>query len=310
MSRREQSARADDPLAGTCYRVVRRIGEGASSEVFEALDPLDGRVAVKILRAHQAACAEARWRLRLEGRALAALDHPSLVPVIDAGATADGRPFLVMPRLEGETLQARLRREERLRPAAACALVGQALLGLGAAHGAGVIHRDVKPGNLFLAEGRAPGSPAELAARRVRVVVLDFGIAKVLGATGGPVTGAHVLGTPRYLAPEQVLGGEVDARTDVYAAGVVLFEAIAGRSPYDAEGPGALMLAHVRARPRRLAELCTVGSELDRVVARALAKPPAERWPSAPAFAAALQRCARLAIACERGTARSEEATA
>jgi serine/threonine-protein kinase len=286
MGRREASARVVDPLAGTGYRVVGWLGEGASSEVLDAVDARGRPCAVKLLHALSAGSAEARFRLRLEARALAALDHPAIVPVVDAGVTGDGRPFLVMPRLAGETLQARLRRGP-VDPALACALVRQALAGLEAAHAAGVVHRDVKPGNLFLAESRA-GSPGRPSGRRTRVVVLDFGIAKVLGLAGP--TGANVLGTPRYLAPEQVLGGAIDARTDVYAAGVVLFEAVAGRGPYEASGPAAHLLAHVRQRPLRLAEVLRVPPSLDAAVARALAKSPADRFPSAAAFAAALGR--------------------
>lgn len=284
----EACERVDDPLEGTCYRAVGPLGAGASSDVYAALDPLGRPCAVKVLHACHAGHAEARWRFRLEARALAALDHPNLVAVTDAGVTRDGRPFLVMPRLVGETLRDRLRRERRLDAATACALVSQALRGLGAAHAAGVVHRDVKPANLFLSERRNQGSPATLAGRSVRVVVLDFGIAKVLGTSGGPTTGAHVLGTPRYLAPEQVLGGAVDERTDVYAAGIVLFEAISGRSPYDAAGPGEHMLAHVRQRPKRLGEVARAPIAVERAVARALSKSPAERWPSADAFADAL----------------------
>ena len=118
--------------------------------------------------------------------------------------------------------------------------------------------------------------------------MLDFGIAKILGASGP--TGANVIGTPRYLSPEQVLGGAIDARADVYAAGVVLFEAIAGRGPYDATGQAAHMLAHVRQQPLRLGEAARVPAALDRAVARALAKSPADRFPSARAFAEAIAR--------------------
>jgi serine/threonine-protein kinase len=290
MGRREVAARVEDALAGTGYRAVGWLGEGASSEVLAAVDARGAPCAVKILHAFHASSAEARFRLRLEARALAALDHPALVPVLDHGVTPGGRPFLVMPRLEGETLAARLRSGGPLAPRVACAILRRALAGLAVAHDAGVIHRDVKPANLFLATGRDEGGPARLATIRPRVVVLDFGIAKIVGAAGP--TGANVLGTPRYLAPEQILGGAVDARADVYAAGIVLFEAIAGRSPYDASGPAAHLLAHVRQRPMRLAEAARVPASLDRAVARALAKSPGDRFSSARAFAGALGRAA------------------
>jgi serine/threonine-protein kinase len=172
-------------------------------------------------------------------------------------------------------------------PAEACAIVGEALEALDVAHRAGVVHRDVKPANLFLTR---PGTA------RARCMLLDFGIAKLLAAPGRFTTDARIVGTPRYLAPEQILGGAVDARTDVYAAGMTLFEMIAGRGPFDASGPIDLMRAHLEETPRRLRACARVSGELDHAVARALAKPPARRWPSARALAAVLGR----AQECER----------
>lgn len=274
-----------DPLPGTGYRALRRIGAGATSEVWEALSPSGERRAVKVLRALFADAPDAVFRLEQEARALAALDHPSLVPVLDAGTTASGRPYHVMPLLEGETVQARMRRRGPLSSAVSCALVAEILEGLDAAHRAGVIHRDVKPENLFL-PNRKMLLPAP------RCVLLDFGIAKVLGAPGRATTDSAIIGTPRFLAPEQILGGAVDARTDVYAAGLTLFEMIAGRGPFDADSPIDLMRAHVAATPRSLRDLVPVSHELDHAVARALSKSPARRWPSARAFAAILDRAA------------------
>jgi len=274
-----------DPLPGTGYRALRRLGAGASSEVFEAVGVDRVRRAVKVLRSVFADTPEAIFRLEQEGRALAALDHPSLVPVVDVGTTLSGRPFFAMPLLDGETVRGRLLRRGPFAPAVACAVMADALAGLDAAHGAGLVHRDVKPANLFLPR-RAPGS------RTKRCVVLDFGIAKMLGAPGGPTTESRVLGTPRFLAPEQILGGRVDARTDVYAAGLVLFEMITGRGPFDASGSIELMRAHLEATPRSLRDLAPVSTELEHVVARAIARSPSRRWPSARAFAAVLERAA------------------
>ena len=274
-----------DPLPGTGYRTVRRLGAGASSEVYEAVGLDRSRRAVKVLRSLFVDTPEAVFRLEQEGRALGALDHPNLVPVLDVGTTLAGRPFFAMPLLEGETVRERLRRSGPIAPAVACAMVADALEGLDAAHRAGVVHRDVKPGNLFL-PCRRPAIPGR------RCVVLDFGIAKVLGAPGGLTTESRVLGTPRYLAPEQILGGQVDARTDVYAAGLTLFEMITGRAPFDAEGPIEVMGAHLELAPHRLRALAGVSPELDHAVARALSRPPGRRWPSARAFAAVLERAA------------------
>lgn len=274
----------DRPLAGTRFRAARAIGAGSTSEVFEARDPLGEVRAVKVLRGTLARTSDAALRLAQEGRALAALDHPNLVKVVEVGSTTDGRPYFVMERLEGETLRDRLERAGRLPLAAVCARVVEALAGLAAAHRAGVVHRDVKPSNIFLAQD----ADAHLGPRGERAVVLDFGIAKVEGALSGLTTDAHVLGTPGYLAPEQVLGGKVDARTDIYSVGLVLFEAIAGRGPYDARDTTAMMRAHVTDAPYSLRRFVDAPLELERVIARALQKEPGKRWPSAEALGVAL----------------------
>jgi serine/threonine-protein kinase len=274
-----------DPLPGTGYRALRRIGAGTSSEVFEAMGPDRVRRAVKVLRAAFADEPELVGRLEREGLALSALDHPNLVPVIDVGTTAAGRPYFAMPLLEGETVRERLHRAGRIAPAVACAIAVEMLDGLDAAHRAGIVHRDIKPANLFLPTRRL-GEEAR------RCVLLDFGVAALVGAPSGLTSESHVVGTPRYLAPEQILGGRVDERTDVYAAGLTLFEMIAGRSPYDARGPVDVMRAHLAATPHGLREFASVSPELQHALERAIAKPPARRWPSARAFAAVLERAA------------------
>jgi serine/threonine-protein kinase len=274
-----------DPLPGTEYRALRRIGAGASSEVWLAVGRDGVRRAVKVLRAVFADAPEAVFRLEQEGRALAALDHPSLVPVLEVGTTAARRPFLVMPLLEGQTARHRLRRRGPFLPASACTIIAEILEGLDVAHRAGVIHRDVKPANVFLLR-RAPVGKAR------RSVLLDFGVAKMTSSIDGPTTSSMVVGTPRFLAPEQILSGAVDARTDVYAAGLTLFEMIAGRGPFDAEGAIEVMRAHLEATPRSLHSFASVSPELADAVTRAIAKEPARRFPSALAFAAELRRIA------------------
>jgi serine/threonine-protein kinase len=283
-----------DPLPGTGYRALRRIGGGSSSEVYEAVGYDRVRRAVKVLRSVFLDTPSAVARLEQEGRSLAALDHPGLVPVIDAGTTATGRPFFVMPLLEGETVRARLRRRGRITPALAAGIAIEMLDGLEAAHRGGVVHGDVKPANLFLPARRPP-------AQTRRCVLLDFGVARLLDASFAATTGARIVGSPRYLAPEQILGGRLDARTDVYAAGVTIFEMIAGRGPFEGEGPVDLMRAHIEAEPPSLRSLAPVSQELDHAVARALEKPPARRWPTARAFGAVLER----ALVCELGRLRA-----
>ena len=279
---RSPSRLLHDPLPGTGYRALRRLGGGSTSEVFEAIGPDRTRCAVKVLRAVFADTPDAVFRLEQEGRALGVLDHPSLVPVLDGGTTAAGRPYFAMPLLEGETVKDRLARTGPMTPAEAGAILGDVLAALDTAHRAGVVHRDVKPGNVFLPRATGPGTR--------RALLLDFGIAKLLAWPDRYTTDARIVGTPRYLAPEQILGGPVDARTDVYAAGLTLFEMVAGRWPFDAEGPLDPMRAHLEDAPRGLRSLAPVSAELDHAVARALAKPPSRRWPSARAFAAVLDR--------------------
>jgi serine/threonine-protein kinase len=283
-----------DPLPGTGYRALRRIGGGATSEVYEAVGPDRARCAVKVLRAVFVDTPDALARFERESRSLATLDHPCLARVLDAGTTVEGRPFFAMPLLEGETVKRRIARLGPFAPAEACAILGAVLEALDVAHRAGVVHRDVKPGNVLLTSGRGD--------RCSRPVLLDFGIAKFLAAPGTRTTGARIVGTPRYLAPEQIVGGPIDARTDVYAAGLTLFEMIAGRGPYDAESPVELMRAHLEDPGRSLRDLARVSRSLDHAVTRAIAKSPARRWPSARAFAAVLARTVHSASTLEAET--------
>jgi len=215
-SPRSPSRILHDPLPGTGYEARRRLGGGSTAEVFEAVGPDGARCAVKVLRAVFADTPDAVFRLEQEAQALSVLDHPGLLPVIEAGTTETGRPFFVMPLLRGETVKDLLARRGPMAPDDACAVMGEALDALDAAHRAGVVHRDVKPGNLFLPLGSGR-----------RTMVLDFSVAKLLALPERLTTDPRIMGTPRYLAPEQILGGPVDARTDVYAAGLTLFEMIA-----------------------------------------------------------------------------------
>ena len=273
-----------DPLAGTRYRVVRLLGGGSSADVYEATAPSGELCAIKVLRHDMRDSQEAAARLLQEGRLLASLRHPNLVPLREIGMTRDGRPFLAMPRLPGETLRETRLRKGALAPAFAASLVAGALDGLHAAHRHGVVHRDVKPAHIFLVASQA-GPP--------RPAMLDFGIAKVSGAAACRTTDhPFVLGTPRYLAPEQILGGRVDARTDVYAMSIVLFECIAARGPFDLLAGSdflTVMRAHLGLAPRRLDDVAGASPALARVVARALEKRPARRYPTAAAFAAAIR---------------------
>jgi serine/threonine-protein kinase len=281
-------------LVGTPYRPLRVLGRGGMGVVFEAEHlTLGKRVVVKLLHPELTARPDLVDRVRLEAQALARLPHPHLVDVYDFGLTPEGRPYMVMERLEGRTLREELARRGCIPWPEAVGFVRDALAGLAAAHGVGVVHRDVKLDNLFVCDTGPSG-------RRV-VKVLDFGIAKVLrpGARGAPAPLAYpteegaLLGTPRFLSPEQAAGKRVDARTDVYAAGVVLYTLVAGRGPFQhLTRVIDLVRAHAEERPQSPSAFLPqrLPVQLEVAILKALEKHPDDRFPSAVAFSDALAR--------------------
>jgi eukaryotic-like serine/threonine-protein kinase len=285
-----------DPLAGTAYRAVRKLGSGGAGVIYEAVHvALGKRVAVKVLRLTLAGQPSSLERMRVEAQALAQLRSPHLVDVFDFGHTTDGCPFYAMELLAGADLGREVRRRGAFPPAEAVALVRQLLAGLAVAHRAGIVHRDVKLENLFLCEG-PDGAPL--------LKILDFGIAKVLPRAEGLEppsvrTGdGAVLGTPRFMSPEQALGRAVDERTDVYAAGVVLYELLTGRDPFHhLDGTEPLLRAHVSEEPPPPSRVAPQPIEpaLDDVVMRAMAKRPEDRYGSADELSAALVHATELA---------------
>lgn len=256
------------------YRLGDVVGQGAAGVVFRAEDPSSGApVAIKCLRTEHLS-ATRRRRIGREVRAVARLQHPNVVPIL--GAEHEGaRPYIVMAWVPGPTLADRLRGGALPLPELAALAVGLGRA-LHAAHSAGVIHRDIKPGNVILRED-ASGPEA--------VVVCDFGLAKMLdeASTADPTTheGA-ILGTPAYMAPEQGRCDTVDARADLYAAGVVLFEAASGRRPFVADSTIAMLMKHAAEPPPPLGELAPqLPAELVRLVHAYLQKEPEERPSSA-----------------------------
>ncbi len=299
---------SDTLLWGTPYRPTQRIGRGGMGEVIEAEHVALGKpVVVKLLHPDLNARPHAVERLRIEAQALARLSHPNLVAVTDFGRTTEGRAYLVMERLRGRTFREELGARGPLPPAEAIDLVRQALAGLDAAHGAGLVHRDVKLDNLFLCDPDPCG-------RRV-VKVLDFGIAKIVAprAGGAPEPSPYLtedgvlVGTPRFLSPEQAAGQPVDARADVYAAGLVLYTLLAGRGPFEHAGllPDILR-AHAAERPDPPSRHAPgpILPELDDAVMTALEKEPARRFPSAAAFAERLARIAEILVESRSAPAR------
>src|SRR6185312_7942303 len=231
-------------------------------------------------------------RMRFEAQALAQLAHPNITAVTDSGLTPDGRPFFVMERLRGHTLHVELEQRGWLPVAEVVVLARQLCAGLAAAHALGIVHRDVKLKNLFLADPRG--------ARTLKI--LDFGIAKLMPEADPSRTPLPLaikseegmtIGTPRFLAPEQVMCGRVDARTDIYACGLVLYRLIAGRDPYSHHTDlVSLFEAHVSEIPRPPSQLAPqpIDPAIDDAILCALAKDPANRYASAAQFAVALER--------------------
>ena len=260
------------------YRIESLLGEGATGSVHLARDA-DGRaVALKVLDPALAADSRFRERFLRESNIAALLEHPSVVPVLDAGEH-EGLLYIAMEWVDGEDLRALLRREGALEPERAVALVEDVGAGLDVAHAAGLVHRDVKPANILVTGERAR--------------LCDFGLARHT-ASADSLTGDRTLvGTVAYIAPEQIEGAGVDARSDVYSLGCVLFECLTGEPPYDRDSELAVLYAHLNEPPPRpSARRPELPPAFDDVVAAALSKAPAER----PASGGDLARAARAAL--------------
>jgi serine/threonine-protein kinase len=274
---------SQDPniLPGTSYRLGKKIGEGSSGEVFEAEHVELGRkYAVKVLSAAHAAAHDAVERFRREARAIAMLSHPNLVRLHDFGKSLDGRVFLVMELLDGKTLDVHAA-ERRITWREATKLAIQAARALETAHEAGLVHRDLKPQNLFLTSAG-------------EVKLLDFGVAMALADTTDTEKrqkGFAVFGTPEYMAPEQVAGEPVDARCDLYALGCVLYELVTGSVPFEGS-PVVVMGKQLREqpeRPRTRAPEAGIPADIEAVVMKALAKSKEDRYPTARAMREAME---------------------
>ncbi|HVY49433.1 MAG TPA: serine/threonine-protein kinase, partial [Minicystis sp.] len=297
----EDDGLSDTLLFGTPYRPVSRLGAGAMGEVVAAEHVALGKpVVIKLLHRDLVRQPQQMERMRVEAQALARLMHPNLVAVTDFGQTPEGRPYIVMERLRGHTLKEELDARGAIPVPEAVDMARQVLAGLTAAHGLGLVHRDVKLENLFVCDADAGYENASTApASRPRLVkVLDFGIAKVVGQGDAtpqpskyPTAEGVLLGTPRFLSPEQALGRPVDARTDVYSSAVVLYTLLAGRGPFqEIKTLPELLRAHAMvepAPPSRFAQQ-KIPAEIDAAILKALSKRPEDRYQDAASFSAAL----------------------
>lgn len=259
------------------YLLQEELASGGMGGLWLALDEVLGRqVAVKILHDHLARDEDLLERFRFEAVAAARLSHPGVVRVFDTGMD-DGVCFIVMELVEGRSVAEMLKERGALPPGEATAIMRGVLSGLTHAHREGVIHRDVKPDNVLVGRGEL-------------VKLADFGIAKAAFAQGDVTTTGNLLGTSRYISPEQVTGGEVDERSDLYSAGVVLYELLTGRPPFDAEthiATATMRLTTDPPPPRSLRPGIPRG--LEAVVMRSLAREPDDRFQSAEEMSAALE---------------------
>ncbi|MDQ3982396.1 MAG: protein kinase, partial [Actinomycetota bacterium] len=264
-------------LLGGRYRLEETIAAGGMGTVFAATDErLHRRVAVKVLKEHLATDPKFVERFGREARAAAALSHPNVATVFDFGED-DGTPFIVMEMAPGRDLARVLREEGPLAPERARGIAAQICAALGHAHAAGLVHRDVKPANVIVDDGD-------------RVKVTDFGIARATGDSTLTAAGS-VLGSAHYISPEQASGASVTPATDVYSAGIVLYEMLTKTLPFTADSALAVALRHVSDEvPAPSLVNPDVPASLDEIVARATAKDPAARWATAGAMAAALGR--------------------
>ncbi len=267
------------------YRVLEPLGRGGMAEVYKGYHPLlDRYVALKVLHAHFSADAQFQERFQREAATVAKLRHPNIVQVHDFGVQ-DSITFMAMEYVQGITLKERLvslrASEEKMPVSEAAAIVHEVAAALDHAHEHGLVHRDVKPANILLRD-EADGQTARQA------ILTDFGIAKILEGVQLTATGMS-MGTPDYMAPEQVSGDPVSAQTDVYALGVVFFEMLTNVLPFSADTPIAVLLKHMSDEPPSPRLLVPdLPAAFDEVLRRALAKKPRERYPSAGELAAAI----------------------
>jgi len=288
---------ARDPYLGNVisrkYRVEELIGEGGMGRVYRANQlSLDKPVVVKVLHRSLLADAGTVARFEREARAASRLHHPNSITVIDFGRTEDGSQYIAMELVGGKDLYQLLTTQWPLPEARLARIMSQVLSALADAHAAGVIHRDLKPENIMVEERRGEG---EL------VKVLDFGIAKIqeaAGEEGAPLTRAgFVCGTPEYMSPEQARGAVLDARSDLYTVGVILYQLTTGVLPFTAASPVALATKHLTEKPvppRERRPDAKISPPMEQLILRALSKNPADRPQTALAFRAQL-------LAIERG---------
>ena len=274
-----------DRLIGNRYRLLAPVGEGGMATLWRAMDEqLDREVAVKILRPQFSADPGFSARFKQEARSAGSLTHPNVVQVYDYGTDADGTTqYIVMQLINGRDLASLLRERGPLSPEEASRIGAAVAQALDAAHRRGLIHRDVKPGNILLT---ADGD----------VLVTDFGISRAVSEASMTVTGTTI-GSVHYFSPEQAAGEPLTAASDIYSLGIVVYEMLCGRRPFEGESAAGVALKRLNEDPPPLSSQgVVVPPALDAVVMRAMARDPAARYPDAMAMAGALRSWSTAAV--------------
>lgn len=259
-------------------RIEKQLAQGGMAEVYLGTHlTLDRPVAIKVMHSYVESDDEMKMRFQREAKVVAALRHPNIVQIYDFD-TADGHPYIVMEYVRGPSLAMYLRnlheRNERMQPQHVARLISKIASALDYAHEQGVIHRDIKPGNILL-HAKAGGSRA-MFTDQIEPIITDFGLVRIMHATTQTASGL-VSGTPAYISPEQAQGLKVDHRTDIYSLGVILYEILAGRVPFDADSTWSVIYKHIHEAP---AAIPGVQPAVQKVIDRALAKNPDERYQS------------------------------
>jgi len=272
------------------YRIARLIGEGGMGQVYEAQHVnINKRFAIKLLRPEIVSNPEAVARFRQEAWSASSIGHENIIEIDDFATLPSGSVYLAMEYLAGRSLAERMRDGAPVDVGEGLELFSQVARGLSAAHDKGIIHRDMKPENIFIAERHG----------RAMVKILDFGIAKVSGAEGASSltrTGA-IFGTPHYMSPEQAMGNSLDHRSDIYSVGVIMYEVFTGRVPFEAESFMGILTKHITVVPKRPTEMApdrNIPEEIEEMILRAMAKEPAERYQSMHDLFADLQSLLQL----------------
>jgi len=267
-----------DPLIGrrvSSYTVEQLLGVGGMGSVYLGVQPDIGKkVAIKFLADHLNAVPDVVARFFHEAKAVNVIGHENIVDIFDFGRTPEGRNYFVMELLDGPSLEKMLVSQGAFSPARIVEIARQVASALAAAHARGIIHRDIKPENVFL---------LKRAGREDFVKILDFGIAKILAPDelGTDTLQGAVFGTPEYMSPEAARGDDVDLRTDVYSLGVILFDMVCGRPPYEAEAGSEVLHKHINSpvpSPREFAPHREITEGAERVIMRAMSKDPAKRY--------------------------------